>query len=110
MNESSPEKAGVGGSIPSLATTFSNTYRRSAPGFGPNSGPPIVFRDSSDLNRLLLRVFTRGGIHSDVLTSASHTLGQITSLAHHSDSSILGSRDVTTPFTMVSFAALPSVS
>jgi hypothetical protein len=26
LNESSPEKAGVGGSIPSLATTFSITY------------------------------------------------------------------------------------
>jgi hypothetical protein len=26
MVERSPEKAGVGGSIPSLATTFSNTY------------------------------------------------------------------------------------
>jgi hypothetical protein len=25
--ERSPEKAGVGGSIPSLATTFSNTYK-----------------------------------------------------------------------------------
>lgn len=25
--ESSPEKAGVGGSIPSLATNFSNTYK-----------------------------------------------------------------------------------
>ena len=34
--ESSPEKAGVGGSIPSLATTFSNTYRPSTPGFGSN--------------------------------------------------------------------------
>jgi hypothetical protein len=27
MAEYSPEKAGVGGSIPSLATTFSSTYR-----------------------------------------------------------------------------------
>jgi hypothetical protein len=34
--ERSPEKAGVGGSIPSLATTFSNTYRDSIPGFGSN--------------------------------------------------------------------------
>jgi hypothetical protein len=34
--ERSPEKAGVGGSIPSLATTFSNTYRHSTPGFGSN--------------------------------------------------------------------------
>jgi hypothetical protein len=34
--ERSPEKAGVGGSIPSLATTFSNTYRPSTPGFGSN--------------------------------------------------------------------------
>ena len=36
MNESSPEKAGVGGSIPSLATTFSNTYRPSTASFGSN--------------------------------------------------------------------------
>ncbi len=34
--ERSPEKAGVGGSIPSLATTFSKTYRYSTPGFGSN--------------------------------------------------------------------------
>ena len=26
LDESSPEKAGVGGSIPSLATTFQSTY------------------------------------------------------------------------------------
>jgi hypothetical protein len=31
-----PEKAGVGGSSPSLATIFSNTYRHSSPGFGSN--------------------------------------------------------------------------
>jgi hypothetical protein len=31
-----PEKAGVGGSIPSLATMFSNTYSRSNPSFGSN--------------------------------------------------------------------------
>ena len=31
-----PEKAGVGGSIPSLATMFSNTYWYSVPGFGSN--------------------------------------------------------------------------
>jgi hypothetical protein len=41
LNESSPEKAGVGGSIPSLATTFSNTYRPSTPSFGSNSSPPM---------------------------------------------------------------------
>ena len=34
--ERSPEKAGVGGSIPSLATKFSNTYRYSTPRFGSN--------------------------------------------------------------------------
>ena len=34
--ERSPEKAGVGGSIPSLATMFSITYRHSIPGFGSN--------------------------------------------------------------------------
>jgi hypothetical protein len=34
--ERSPEKAGVGGSIPSLATTFSNTYKSSTSGFGSN--------------------------------------------------------------------------
>jgi len=33
---SSPEKAGVGGSIPSLATLFSTAYRHSIPGFGSN--------------------------------------------------------------------------
>jgi hypothetical protein len=44
MNESSPEKAGVGGSIPSLATTFSNTYRPSTASFGSNSSPPILSR------------------------------------------------------------------
>jgi hypothetical protein len=32
----SPEKAGVGGSIPSLATVFSKTCRHSVPGFGSN--------------------------------------------------------------------------
>ena len=31
--DSSPEKAGVGGSIPSLVTTFSKTYRPSKPQF-----------------------------------------------------------------------------
>ena len=31
VGESSPEKAGVGGSIPSLATMFSSTYQRSLP-------------------------------------------------------------------------------
>jgi len=36
MNESSPEKAGVGGSIPSLATMFSNTYRPPKRRIGPN--------------------------------------------------------------------------
>ena len=36
MVESSPEKAGVGGSIPSLATLFSKTYRHSIPRFGSN--------------------------------------------------------------------------
>ena len=36
MVERSPEKAGVGGSIPSLATTFSNTCRYSTPCFGSN--------------------------------------------------------------------------
>ena len=34
--DSSPEKAGVGGSIPSLATLFSDTYRHSISGFGSN--------------------------------------------------------------------------
>ena len=29
--ERSPEKAGVGGSIPSLATTFSNIYKPTSP-------------------------------------------------------------------------------
>jgi len=32
--EYSPEKAGVGGSIPSLATTFSDTYKHSTQGPG----------------------------------------------------------------------------
>src|ERR1700676_2129116 len=34
--ERSPEKAGVGGSSPSLATTFSNTYRHLVSSFGSN--------------------------------------------------------------------------
>ena len=34
--ERCPEKAGVGGSSPSLATTFSNTYRRLISSFGSN--------------------------------------------------------------------------
>ena|SRR5271157_1644598 len=34
--ERSPEKAGVGGSIPSLATTFSSTYKPQKSGFGSN--------------------------------------------------------------------------
>ena len=33
LSVSSPEKAGVGGSIPSLATTFSNTYKSAKRGF-----------------------------------------------------------------------------
>ena len=37
MGEPSPEKAGVGGSIPSLATMFSGTYSPSESRFGPNS-------------------------------------------------------------------------
>jgi hypothetical protein len=32
LDEPSPEKAGVGGSIPSLAAMFSNTYRHCTPG------------------------------------------------------------------------------
>jgi hypothetical protein len=44
LNGASPEKAGVGGSIPSLATTFSNTYRPSTASFGSNSSPPILSR------------------------------------------------------------------
>jgi hypothetical protein len=36
MDERSPEKAGVGGSIPSLATMFSITYEPPKSGFGPN--------------------------------------------------------------------------
>jgi hypothetical protein len=36
MADPSPEKAGGGGSIPSLATTFSNTYSRSNPSLGSN--------------------------------------------------------------------------
>jgi hypothetical protein len=35
-DESSPEKAGVGGSIPSLATSISTLYRRSNPSSGSN--------------------------------------------------------------------------
>ncbi len=35
LAESSPEKAGVGGSIPSLATTFSITYKHAKRGFIP---------------------------------------------------------------------------
>jgi hypothetical protein len=31
VSVSSPEKAGVGGSIPSLATTFSNIYKPTSP-------------------------------------------------------------------------------
>ena len=34
--EYSPEKAGVGGSIPSLATMFSISYKPPQSGFGPN--------------------------------------------------------------------------
>jgi hypothetical protein len=34
--ERSPEKAGVGGSIPSLATMFSSTYKTSKQRFGLN--------------------------------------------------------------------------
>ena len=34
--EYSPEKAGVGGSLPSLATMFSTSYRHSKQRFGPN--------------------------------------------------------------------------
>jgi hypothetical protein len=36
MADSSPEKAGVGGSIPSLATMESTTYRCQNSEFGPN--------------------------------------------------------------------------
>ena len=36
MVERSPEKAGVGGSIPSLATMFSVTYKAQKPRFGSN--------------------------------------------------------------------------
>jgi hypothetical protein len=35
--ERGPEKAGVGGSIPSLATTLSTTYKPSSPRFHSNS-------------------------------------------------------------------------
>jgi hypothetical protein len=37
MSGSSPEKAGVGGSIPSLATTLSTTYKIVSPRFHSNS-------------------------------------------------------------------------
>ena len=37
MDEHGPEKAGVGGSIPSLATIFSITYKHSNPEFRSNS-------------------------------------------------------------------------
>ena len=36
LGDLGPEKAGVGGSIPSLATTFSTTYRHPKSGFGYN--------------------------------------------------------------------------
>ena len=46
-----PEKAGVGGSIPSLATTFSNTYSRSKTEFHS-----VSFQKLFGLSRLASRV------------------------------------------------------
>jgi hypothetical protein len=54
LNESSPEKAGVGGSIPSLATTFSNTYRHRIPGFGSNW---FQYHPADTVSYKLLRAF-----------------------------------------------------
>src|ERR1700681_4253528 len=42
--ESSPEKAGVGGSTPSLATTFSSTYDEAEQLMSPNYIPPELAR------------------------------------------------------------------
>ena len=55
--ERGPEKAGVGGSIPSLATTFSTTYNSVSPRFHSNSFQ-LVQRDSPRLRRGLTGFFS----------------------------------------------------
>src|ERR1017187_4155654 len=56
--ERSPEKAGGGGSIPSLATTFSTTYKSSKQRVGPNW--------SQNLNPSSLGLVTRA-VHGSLL-------------------------------------------
>jgi hypothetical protein len=48
--ERGPEKAGVGGSIPSLATTLSTTYKSVSPRFHSNSFQ-LARRDSPRIER-----------------------------------------------------------
>jgi hypothetical protein len=76
MVERSPEKAGVGGSIPSLATMFSLSYRPSRSQFHSGSfqnfGPPGVASrmklrwESLALSRYRLFFRTLGSVVSDV--------------------------------------------
>ena len=70
MADSSPEKAGVGGSIPSLATMFSTTYRPSK----------TQLHSISFQNFGLLRLASPNGARSEMVWGALDSASNLGSL------------------------------